>query len=251
MRNNLLIGTIFYLLASPSGAAATEWLTDVPAALAKAKAENKNALLFFTGSDWCGWCKKLKREVFGQPEFLTYAQTNFVLVELDFPKAIPQTPELQAANAALAEKFEITGYPTVIILDADGNKLARGGYLEGGAANYIAALEKIPGGKSQAASNATSAEAPTPTVPVNSSPAFSPQPAPVIRYTELTLKGITGAKNRRFALINNQTLAVGEKAKVKLGEKQIDVLCQEIRDDSVLIKVEGEAEPKELKLKNQ
>jgi protein disulfide-isomerase len=242
----LIYGIIFISCALHLRGAESEWLTDLPTALAKAKAENKNVLLDFTGSDWCGWCIRLKKEVFDQPEFAAYAREKLVLVELDFPDKKPQTRELKAANRALAQQFGVTGYPTIFIVDADGKRLLRGGYLAGGAANYIAALEKI--NQPSSASVAPPEEAPAPAPPPKkySGPI---QPAPVIRYTELTLKGITGSKNRRFALINNQTLATGEKAKVKLGDGEVEVFCQEIRDDSVVIKVGNETEPKELKLK--
>src|ERR1017187_4807538 len=80
----LLITVALLTLAVPR-CPALEWLTDVPAALARAKAENKTVLLDFTGSDWCGWCMRLKAEVFDQPEFSTYAHANLILVELDFP----------------------------------------------------------------------------------------------------------------------------------------------------------------------
>ena len=69
-----------------SGRCELQWLTDTKTALEKARQENKAVLLDFTGSDWCGWCMKLKSEVFDQPEFAQFAQANLVLVEVDFPK---------------------------------------------------------------------------------------------------------------------------------------------------------------------
>ena len=69
-----------------AGAAEINWTTDVPKAAEKAKAEKKLVMLDFTGSDWCGWCIKLNKEIFSQPEFVEYAQKNIVAVELDFPQ---------------------------------------------------------------------------------------------------------------------------------------------------------------------
>ena len=66
------------------------WETDYKKAQDQAKAGNKLVLLDFTGSDWCGWCIKLDREVFSKPEFKDYATKNLVLVELDFPRAKAQ-----------------------------------------------------------------------------------------------------------------------------------------------------------------
>src|SRR5689334_15851945 len=64
---------------------AAEWLTDLPTALAKAKAEGKSVLMDFTGSDWCPWCIRLRKEIFDQTAFQKFADENLILVELDFP----------------------------------------------------------------------------------------------------------------------------------------------------------------------
>jgi thioredoxin-related protein len=119
-----------------------EWFTDAEAAQAKAKEENKLVLLDFTGSDWCIWCKKLKREVFDKPEFAQFAQSKLVLVEVDFPehKTLPEAQ--QQANARLDKTYRINSYPTIVVLDADGKQVARMGYVFGGASSFIAKLEK-------------------------------------------------------------------------------------------------------------
>ncbi|HZF00735.1 MAG TPA: thioredoxin family protein [Methylomirabilota bacterium] len=82
-------------------AADLNWLTDLPKAQAQAKIENKLVLLDFTGSDWCGWCKKLDAETFSKSEFADYAVKNLVLVQLDYPNKKPQSDDLKKANAAL------------------------------------------------------------------------------------------------------------------------------------------------------
>src|SRR5215831_20408346 len=90
------------------------WQTDLPKALEQAKAENKIALLDFTGSDWCGWCIKFDQEVFATHDFKEYADKNLVLVQLDFPNRKSQSAELKKANAELKEKYKIDGYPTLV-----------------------------------------------------------------------------------------------------------------------------------------
>jgi protein disulfide-isomerase len=81
---------------------------------------------------------------YGSPEFEAYAKENLVLVVVDFPNSKPQTDELKAANKKLAEKFEIEGYPTVIVLDADGKKLSKDvGYGGEKPKEFIAKLEKV------------------------------------------------------------------------------------------------------------
>jgi len=100
-------------------------------------------MLDFTGSDWCGWCIKLNREVFSQPEFADYASKNLVLVEVDFPRNKPQTAELKKANEALQAKYNIEGYPTIIVLNSAGKKVGELGYQAGGPKPFIAALDKL------------------------------------------------------------------------------------------------------------
>jgi len=121
-------------------ALAGEWLTDLPKAQAQAKKENKLVLLDFTGSDWCGWCIKLKNEVFDTKEFKEYADKNLVLVEVDFPRKKEQSEELKKANRALQEKYQIGGYPTIIVLDGDGKQVGKAGYMQGGPLVFIKKL---------------------------------------------------------------------------------------------------------------
>lgn len=134
------------LVALPAWAAPKPepvWTTDLPAAQARAKAEGKAVLLNFTGSDWCGWCIKLRRDVFLKPEFEAYARTNLVLVEVDFPKRKELPPEMQKANRRLAQQFQVQGYPTLILVDASGTKLGAVNYGNGGTRSFIAEVEKV------------------------------------------------------------------------------------------------------------
>jgi thioredoxin-related protein len=119
-----------------------EWLTDAQAAQAKAKAENKLLLLDFTGSDWCIWCKKLKREVFDKPEFAQFAQSRLVLVEVDFPrnKTLPEAQK--QANAQLDKTYGIDSFPTIILLNSDGKQVGRMGYVFGGVNSFVSKVEK-------------------------------------------------------------------------------------------------------------
>src|SRR4051812_585143 len=74
------------LLALPAAFGAEGWGDNLQKAQDEAKAKNKLLLMDFTGSDWCGWCIKLNKEVFSQPEFKDYAAKNLVLMEVDFPQ---------------------------------------------------------------------------------------------------------------------------------------------------------------------
>jgi len=128
------------------GAAETQWLTDVPQAVAQAKKDNKMVLLDFTGSDWCGWCIKFKKEALDTQEFKDYADKGLVLVEVDFPNKKPQTDDLKKANKALAAQYKVDGYPTFVVLNKDGKEIGRQeGYKPGGAKAFIAELDGFKG----------------------------------------------------------------------------------------------------------
>src|SRR4249920_1882309 len=100
-----LFGIVASLLLGSPAFAELSWTTDVPKAVEKAKAENKLVMMDFTGSDWCGWCIKLNKEVFSTPEFAEYAKKNLVPVEIDFPNKKAQTPELKKTNLELQKKY--------------------------------------------------------------------------------------------------------------------------------------------------
>jgi len=118
------------------------WLTSVSEAEAQAKKESKLVLLDFTGSDWCPWCIKFEKEVLTTPEFTQYAKANLVPVLLDFPHAKPQDDALKEANKALKGKYEIKGFPTYVLLNADGKEVGRQvGYDKGGPKAFIAKID--------------------------------------------------------------------------------------------------------------
>jgi protein disulfide-isomerase len=122
--------------------AASEWGTDLPAALEQAKKENKLVLMDFTGSDWCGWCIKLKKDVFDTAEFKEYAKKNLVLVEVDFPSKKKLSPELKKANDALKNKYGASGFPTIVVLNSEGKQVWKQvGYMNGGPTAWIAKLD--------------------------------------------------------------------------------------------------------------
>lgn len=129
--------------AEPQDGVPEGWTTDYEAALKQAKAENKDVLIDFTGSDWCGWCIKLSDEILDKPAFKDYAKENLILVYIDFPKSKEQSKELVAQNKELAKKFGVRGFPTLIILDSDGDKIGQMGYMRGGPKPFLEALEKV------------------------------------------------------------------------------------------------------------
>ncbi len=124
-------------------ASAEGWLTDVAEAKRVAAEKQMPIVVNFSGSDWCGWCIKLGKEVFSQEAFLAYAKDNVVLLEADFPRRTQQDKAVAAQNKALAGKYGIQGFPTVIIIDATGKEIARTGYRRGGPESYVKHLKEL------------------------------------------------------------------------------------------------------------
>jgi len=136
---------LMLLAVSASVAVAAEgpWLTDFEEAKKQAAKEDKAILMDFTGSDWCGWCVQLDKEVFSKKEFLEYAKKHLVLLEVDFPRKTEISEETKKQNAKLAKKYKIEGFPTIILTDAKGKKFAVTGYQEGGPKAYVKHLENL------------------------------------------------------------------------------------------------------------
>jgi thioredoxin-related protein len=119
------------------------WTDNYAQAVETARAEKKDLLLDFTGSDWCGFCKLLDKEVFSTPQFATWAKKNVILVQVDFPHQTPLTDEVKKQNSGLAAKYPVNGYPTIVIIKPSGKEIAKEvGYNPGsGAAAFIRGLE--------------------------------------------------------------------------------------------------------------
>ena len=100
-------------------------------------------LLDFTGSDWCAPCQQLHRQVFATEQFKAYANTSLVLVLVDFPQKKSQPEDLKKANDALQQRFAVQGFPTVLVLDADGKLMDKQlGYDGESVDDFIARLDK-------------------------------------------------------------------------------------------------------------
>ncbi len=124
------------------------WTTDFEAAKKQAADENKNLILYFTGSDWCGYCIKLTKDVFSQDAFKNAVKDKFILVELDFPKKPENISKLSEAliaqNAALKNKYSLKErFPSVYLTDANGKPFARTGSLPIGPKTYVKHLDQL------------------------------------------------------------------------------------------------------------
>ncbi len=110
------------------------WYTDLAEASAAAQKASKPLMLFFTGSDWCGWCKRLEADVFSKPEFKTWSDGEVIMLVVDFPRASILSEAQKAQNMKLQQKFSIQGYPTIVFSKVEGDnfnltEMGRSGYM--------------------------------------------------------------------------------------------------------------------------
>ncbi|MGA1226188.1 MAG: thioredoxin family protein [Tamlana sp.] len=149
-----IIFTLFVVALMSTNGIAQEsltWHTDMNKAFELAEKENKTLMLFFTGSDWCGWCIRLQNEVLKTPDFEKWAKDKVVLVELDFPRKTPQDKNIQIQNYQMQKMFNVRGYPTVYFAKPEKtsegkknlNTLGSTGYVRGGAEKWLEVANNI------------------------------------------------------------------------------------------------------------
>ena len=144
MKKASLILSAALLSTTFSYAGGEGWMHDFEAAKKKAAAEKKDLIIDFTGSDWCGWCIKLNDEVFQHDPFKKGVADNYVLVELDFPKDKSKlTAETIAQNKELQQKYQVQGFPTILLTDAEGRPYAKTGYQKGGPEAFVKHLADL------------------------------------------------------------------------------------------------------------
>lgn len=147
------ISTIFFISAfafftklNASESNALTWYTNLDTAAQISNKSDKPIFAFFTGSDWCGWCIKLQRNVFAKQAFIDWANENVVLLELDFPRTKPQSNELKIQNGNLQRALGVQGYPTIWIFTAQKNEeLQNFNLTTWGRLGYPSGPDVIPG----------------------------------------------------------------------------------------------------------
>jgi len=145
MKKTLLtITTVGLMLSGFSAYAVSEiWQTNFETAKKEAAAKKQPILAVFSGSDWCSWCMKLDKEILSKDEFKNFAKDKLVLFLADFPssKKLPEATAKQ--NQELSEKYDVKGFPTVLILNADGKVIGKTGYMAGGPKKYVEHLKTM------------------------------------------------------------------------------------------------------------
>lgn len=126
----LFIAYFVYALVSdePDSEQSVTWMTDYALALETAKAEDKPILLYFTGSNWCGYCVSLEKRIFSKPAFVEFANNEVLLVYLDFPRGVEQDPALKKQNYALMDRYQ-PSIPSIYFINANEQILGDTGYI--------------------------------------------------------------------------------------------------------------------------
>lgn len=141
----VLIATLLLCVTSLPG----EWILDFNTAKSEAVTEKKMILLNFSGSDWCGPCIKLKKEVFESAEFKEYAADHLVLVRADFPrqKKNQLSKEQTTRNETLAEQYNPKGiFPLTVLIDPNGKVVKEWEGFQTSIPAFIADIAQFSGG---------------------------------------------------------------------------------------------------------
>ncbi len=122
MKALIITATLALVAMSSSVFAGEAWMTDIDAALAKGKQENKPVLAEFTGSDWCPPCMMMHKKVFSKSAFTQVASKSYILVKIDIPQG---NKALYEKNAKVLSKYKVEGVPTVILFNSEGKEFDR------------------------------------------------------------------------------------------------------------------------------
>lgn len=132
----MLLGSVAVCLGEVS------WSNDYTETLKRSEETGKPAFVYFSGSNWCGFCKRFDAQIEESKELQSYLKENFELVNLDFPRPSPKDDPNFELNTWLKAQHAVTGFPAILILDHRGAVLARSGYKRDGAEAFIKDLKK-------------------------------------------------------------------------------------------------------------
>jgi len=118
------------------------WYTSFDEALAAAKARNVPLLLRFSGAAWSELCRRLDGEVFATDHFKQWAKDNVVVCVVEKRNGRSGDPA-DAATEALAAKYGVWAYPTVVLIDGDGQAIGQMFYEPVGAEDYVVQLRTL------------------------------------------------------------------------------------------------------------
>lgn len=128
--------------ADTSAVSEINWMTDFEAAKLQAKAQNKPIFLFFTGSDWCPWCIKIDTQILSTPAFQQALSQKMIFVKIDFPRKTKLDKATKDQNDKLSKTYDVHGFPTVILLDSNGQRIEQMGFQAGGGEPYAKKVQQ-------------------------------------------------------------------------------------------------------------
>lgn len=138
-----LFTILLFALHTQVSASEIPWTTDYKEAISRSKKELKPVFLYFTGSDWCGWCIKMDKEILTSDEFIDPVKDKFIFVKIDFPIYSTLNEKLVNQNDMLKDKYDIRGFPTVVILDPQQKQIAVLNYNANGPKAFANTLLKL------------------------------------------------------------------------------------------------------------
>lgn len=141
----ILTIVFFFLISSPAS-----WLGDFNKAQAEAQQSHKLILINFSGSDWCGPCIRLRKEILESSVFENYAADHLLLVRADFPrqKKNQLSKDQVKLNEALADKYNAEGkFPFTLLVDEHGKVLKQwDGYPDETPEKFIEQINQFANG---------------------------------------------------------------------------------------------------------
>ncbi|MCE2982434.1 MAG: thioredoxin family protein [Parachlamydia sp.] len=127
--------------------AGVNWLTHYPEAVKQSQSSGKPIVVLFTGTNWCPACMKLEKEVLKKPEFAGAVGSRFIFLKAEFPDSSAESVQA-SPYYSLLERYNIETFPTLVIIDAKGQRLNTVGYQAGGPSHYINKMMQMHSGRS-------------------------------------------------------------------------------------------------------
>lgn len=121
------------------------WDEDFEKGRALAEKSGKLVLLAFSGSDWCGWCVKMEKEIYSDKKFISEAKKRYVLLMIDNPRGADiLSPLAKKQNRELTSKYGVRGFPSTVIVRPSGEEVRRfSGFQRGGVDGFLGELAEV------------------------------------------------------------------------------------------------------------